>query len=115
MSRDWRGWMIAGMAVVLLAGCAHWQAGPDAPFVRWKCSQPDHIAWRRVDREGRRIDLQIGDEPRAYRLVKEPSLRGRFYSNGVIAFHDKDGEALVYRLADDALLAYGCRASLINL
>nr|MBF0682454.1 hypothetical protein [Pseudomonas sp.] len=31
---------------LLLGGCGHWQSGPDAPFVRWKCQSQQNIAWR---------------------------------------------------------------------
>ena len=32
------------LAALLLGGCGHWQSGPDAPFVRWKCQSQQHIA-----------------------------------------------------------------------
>ncbi|QLF93965.1 MliC family protein [Pseudomonas sp. ABC1] len=103
------------LALALLSGCAHWQSGPDAPFVHWKCQSADDIHWRYADAQKRQVDLKIGTAGQAYRLRLEPSLQGRFYSDGVIAFHDKRDGSLVYRLADDRLLAHGCSASLINL
>lgn len=103
------------LAALLLAGCAHWQSGEDAPFIRWKCASENDIAWRYANAERDAVDLRVGDDARAYRLRREPSTYGTFYSDGVLAFHDKGAEALVYRLADDTLLAHGCSASLINL
>ena len=106
---------IALLAALLLGGCAHWQSGADAPFVRWNCQGQQHIAWRYGDAGKTSIDLKIGDSERIHALRKEPATRGSFYSDGVLAFHHKGNEALVYRVADDELLAHGCSASLINL
>lgn len=101
--------------VLLLAGCAHWQSGPEAPFMRWKCQSQNDIAWRYADASRTAVDLKIGSSATIHRLRKEPATRGAFYSDGVIAFHAKGNEALVYQLADDRLLAHGCAASLISL
>jgi membrane-bound inhibitor of C-type lysozyme len=107
--------LAALLAALLLGGCAHWQSGPDAPFMRWSCQSGNTIAWRYADANREAVDLKIGSSATVHRLRKEPATRGAFYSDGVIAFHDKGNEALVYRLADDRLLAHGCTASLINL
>lgn len=109
-----KGLSILALAL-LLAGCSHWQSGPDAPFVRWKCKGQQHIGWRYADSGKTAIDLKIGDNERIHTLKREPATYGSFYSDGVIAFHDKGNEALVYRVANDELLAHGCSASLINL
>ncbi len=109
-----KGLFIA-FAVLLLAGCGHWQSGPDAPFVRWKCQSQQDIAWRYADENRQTVELKIGNSDKVHTLRKEPATRGAFYSDGVVAFHDKGNEALVYRLADDKLLAYGCSASLITI
>ncbi|MBE7374386.1 MliC family protein [Pseudomonas lopnurensis] len=109
-----KGLSIPIMALLLTA-CGHWQSGPDAPFVRWKCQGQQHIAWRYANADRTAIDLKVGDSERIHSLKKEPATRGSFYSDGVLAFHDKGNEALVYRVADDELLAHGCSASLINL
>lgn len=101
--------------LVALAGCSHWQAGPDARFTRWKCAAPSHIEWRFVDDARRTLELRIAGQPGTYRLRQEPTLSGAFYSDGVIGLHLKTGDALAYRLADDRLLARGCTASLITL
>ncbi|EWC42198.1 hypothetical protein GFL09_21090 [Pseudomonas stutzeri] len=103
------------LAAVLLGGCGHWQSGPDAPFVRWKCQGQQTIAWRYADDRRTVIDLKVGNDERIHTLHKEPATRGTFYSDGVLAFHDKGNEALVYRVADDQVLAHGCSASLISI
>ena len=103
------------LVALLLGGCGHWQSGPDAPFVRWKCQSQQHIAWRYANAERNVIDLKIGDSERIHTLRKEPATHGTFYSDGVVAFHDKGNEALVYRVADDKVLAHGCSASLISI
>jgi len=103
------------LAVMLATGgCAHWTSGPEAPFMRWKCQGQSYIAWRYADAERRHIELKIGRDEQIHRLKKEPATRGAFYSDGVVAFHDRGNEALVYRLADDRLLAHGCSPSLFT-
>ena len=106
---------LVSIAALLLSGCGHWQSGPDAPFVDWKCQSEQNIAWRYADESRQMVELKIGDSQQVHRLRKEPVTRGAFYSDGVVAFHDKGTGALVYRLADDKLLAHGCSASLINI
>lgn len=103
------------IAAILLSGCGHWQSGPDAPFVRWKCKSAQNIAWRYADESHQTVDLKVGNSEQVHTLRKEPATRGAFYSDGVLAFHDKGTGALVYRLADDQVLAHGCSASLISI
>jgi len=103
------------IAIALLSGCGHWQSGPDAPFVRWKCQSQQNIAWRYADANHQAVELKIGNSEEVHRLRREPATQGAFYSDGVLAFHNKGPEALVYRLADDKLLAHGCSASLISI
>ncbi len=102
------------LAALLLGGCGHMQSGPDAPFVRWKCQGAQDIAWRYVDAAHQAVELKLGANDQVHRLQKEPATRGAFYSDGVLAFHDKATGALVYRVADDKVLAHGCSASLIS-
>ncbi len=102
-------------AALLLGGCGHWQSGPDAPFVRWKCQSQQNIAWRYGDDSRQTVELKIGNSEQVHQLRKEPATRGAFYSDGVVAFHNKGSGALVFRVADDKLLAHGCSASLITL
>ncbi len=109
-----KGWFIL-IAASVVSGCGHWQSGPDAPFVRWICQSQQNIAWRYADEARQTVDLKIGESEQFHTLRKEPVTRGDFYSDGVVAFHNKGNEALVYRVADDKLLAYGCSASLISI
>lgn len=103
------------VAALLLSGCGHWQSGPDAPFVRWKCQSNQNIAWRYADDSRQTVELKVGEGEQVHALRKEPATRGTFYSDGIVAFHNKGGGALVYRLADDKVLAHGCSASLITI
>lgn len=103
-----------GLGVSLLAACSHWQAGPDARFTRWVCESPDFIEWRHPDAAREVLELRISADGQIQRLRKEPAIQGTFYSDGVIAFHDRGTEALVFRLSDDRVIARGCRASLFN-
>lgn len=103
------------VAALLLGGCGHWQAGPDAPFVKWKCQSAQGIAWRYADESRQTVELKLGNDGRVYTLHKEPATRGAFYSDGVVAFHDKRTGSLVYRIADDKVLAHGCSASLFTI
>lgn len=103
------------LAALLLSGCGHWQSGPDAPLVRWKCQSQQNIAWRYGDADKQTVDLKVGNSEQVYKLRKEPATRGAFYSDGVLAFHNKGNEALVYQIADDKVLAHGCSASLITI
>ena len=107
--------LVVLVAALLLDGCGHWQAGPDAPFVRWKCRGAQDIAWRYADESRQTVELRIGNDEQVYRLHKEPATRGAFYSDDVVAFHDKRTGSLVYRIADDKVLAHGCSASLITI
>lgn len=103
------------LAALLLSGCGHLQSGPDAPLVRWKCQSQQNIAWRYGDANKQTVDLKVGNSEQVYKLRKEPATRGAFYSDGVLAFHNKGNEALVYQIADDKVLAHGCSASLITI
>lgn len=101
-----------GLAL-LLSACAHWQSAGCA-LRTLEVPGGEHIAWRYADKAHSAVDLRVGDSGTVYRLRKEPATLGTFYSDGVIGFHDKGSTALVYRMADDKLLAQGCSASLIN-
>src|SRR3546814_17989671 len=98
------------IAALLLGGCGHWQSGPDAPFVRWKCQSQQNIAWRYADDQHSAIDLKVGNDERIHTLRKEPATSGSFYSDGVLAFHAKGNDARVYPIADAPTMPHGCSA-----
>ncbi len=102
------------LMLLAVAGCAG-QPSSEARFTRWKCQHPSFIDWRYLDAGQREMELRIAGSERLFRLRREPATVGTFYSDGVIALHRRGTEALVYRLADDHVLAMACRASLINL
>ena len=68
------------------------------------------MLWRLADADGESVDLRLGGDDIVHRLVQEPSGSGVLYSDGVLAFHTKGEEGLVYRVADDDLIGRGCRA-----
>ena len=66
------------------------------------------MLWRPVGDEA--VDLRLGGGDIVHRLQREPSGSGALYSDGVLAFHSKGEEGLVYRVADNDLIGRGCKA-----
>ena len=92
----------------LLGGCA--SQPPSDEWTRWVCDSQAEVLWRLADADGESVDLRLGGDDIVHRLVQEPSGSGALYSDGVLAFHTKDEEGLVYRVANDDLIGRGCRA-----
>ena len=92
----------------LLGGCA--SQPPSDEWIRWVCDSQAEVLWRLADADGESVDLRLGGDDIVHRLVQEPSGSGALYSDGVLAFHAKGEEGLVYRVADDDLIGRGCRA-----
>ena len=92
----------------LLGGCA--SQPPSDEWIRWVCDSQAEVLWRLADADGESVDLRLGGDDIVHRLVQEPSGSGALYSDGVLAFHTKGEEGLVYRVADDDLIGRGCRA-----
>ena len=95
------------LAAVLLAACAGQQHADD-PWTRWVCDSQAEVLWRAVGEDA--VDLRLGGDDIVHRLQREPSGSGALYSDGVLAFHSKGEEGLVYRVADDDLIGRGCKA-----
>jgi membrane-bound inhibitor of C-type lysozyme len=93
----------------LLGGCAS-QSAPSDEWTRWVCDSQAEVLWRFVDADGESVDLRLGGGDIVHRLKQEPSGSGALYSDGMLAFHTKGDEGLVYRVADDDLIGRGCRA-----
>ena len=66
------------------------------------------MLWRPVGDEA--VDLRLGGSDIVHRLQREPSGSGALYSDGILAFHSKGEEGLVYRVADNDLIGRGCKA-----
>ena len=86
----------------LLGGCA--SQPPSDEWTRWVCDSQAEVLWRLAGADGESVDLRLGGDDIVHRLVQEPS------GSGVLAFHTKGEEGLVYRVADDDLIGRGCRA-----
>ena len=93
----------------LLGACAS-QPAPSDNWTRWVCDSQAEVLWRLANADGESVDLRLGGDDIVHRLVQEPSGSGALYSDGVLAFHTKDEEGLVYRVANDDLIGRGCRA-----
>jgi membrane-bound inhibitor of C-type lysozyme len=92
----------------LLGGCA--SQPPSDEWTHWVCDSQAEVLWRLADADGESVDLRLGGDDIVHRLVQEPSGSGALYSDGMLAFHTKGEEGLVYRVADDDLIGRGCRA-----
>ena len=95
------------LPAVLLAGCAS-QPTPGDEWTRWVCDSQAEVLWRPVGDEA--VDLRLGGGDIVHRLQREPSGSGALYSDGILAFHSKGEEGLVYRVADNDLIGRGCKA-----
>jgi membrane-bound inhibitor of C-type lysozyme len=99
--------VILALPVVLLAGCAG-HPTPSDSWTRWVCDSQAEVLWRPVGDEA--VDLRLGGSDIVHRLRREPSGSGALYSDGILAFHSKGEEGLVYRVADNDLIGRGCKA-----
>jgi membrane-bound inhibitor of C-type lysozyme len=102
--------LIAVSLTSLLAGCSLWPSAAQTPWTQWRCDDGASLDWRYADGAQETVELRLGADAPVQRLKKEPSTFGSTYSDGVLTFNDKGSEGLVYRVADDELLAHGCRA-----
>ncbi|MGF6593521.1 MliC family protein [Pseudomonas sp. 2835] len=102
----------ASMALALLGGCASFKPAP-APadnWTRWVCDSQAEVLWRFTDSSEQDVDVRLGGGDQVYRLKPEPSGSGALYSDGVLAFHSKGDEGLVYWVATNDLIGRGCKA-----
>jgi membrane-bound inhibitor of C-type lysozyme len=99
--------VILALPVVLLAGCTG-HPTPSDSWTRWVCDSQAEVLWRPVGDEA--VDLRLGGSDIVHRLQREPSGSGALYSDGILAFHSKGEEGLVYRVADNDLIGRGCKA-----
>jgi len=101
--------VLALMAVAVLAGCAGLKSEP-APvdnWTTWVCDSKAQVLWRMA---GTDMDVRLGGGDQVYRLKPDPSASGALYSDGVLAFHTKGDEGLVYWVATNDLIGRGCKA-----
>ena len=96
---------IMALSALLLGACA---SQPAQQWTRWVCDSQAEVLWRAVGEDA--VDLRLGGDDIIHRLQREPSGSGALYSDGILAFHSKGEEGLVYRVADDDLIGRGCKA-----
>ncbi|WP_137819338.1 MULTISPECIES: MliC family protein [unclassified Pseudomonas] len=101
--------LFAVAAFVLLAACAG-SPQPPEQWTRWVCDSQAEVLWRFAASSQEAIDLRLGGGDIVYRLKQEPAASGAFYSDGVLAFHSKGEEGLLYWVASNDLIGRGCKA-----
>ncbi|MGH8464822.1 MAG: MliC family protein, partial [Pseudomonas sp.] len=90
--------VVAVLALAVLGGCASFSPAP-APsdnWTRWVCDSQAEVLWRFADSSQEQVDVRLGGGDQVYRLKAEPGASGSLYSDGVLAFHSKGDEGLVY-------------------
>ncbi|MGE7994006.1 MliC family protein [Pseudomonas sp. NPDC089554] len=105
--------LVALVVLATLAGCSLLQ--PSAPaatdnWTRWVCDSQAEVLWRYADAKQDAVDVRLGGGDQVYRLKPEPGASGALYSDGVLAFHIKGEEGLVYWVATNDLIGRGCKA-----
>ncbi|MDD0977200.1 MliC family protein [Pseudomonas fontis] len=103
--------VVALMALAVLGGCAITEPKPVADnWTKWLCDSKTEVLWRFADAGQQQVDLRLGGGDQVYRLKSEPGASGALYSDGVLAFHTKGDEGLVYWVATNDLIGRGCKA-----
>ncbi|AIN60563.1 MULTISPECIES: MliC family protein [Pseudomonas] len=105
--------LLAALALATLAGCSLLQPAQPAPadnWTRWVCDSQAEVLWRFADAQQDAVDVRLGGGDQVYRLKAEPGASGALYSDGMLAFHTKGEEGLVYWVATNDLIGRGCKA-----
>ena len=105
--------LLAVTVLATLAGCSLLQPAQPAPadnWTRWVCDTQAEVLWRFADAQRDQVDVRLGGGDQVYRLKAEPGASGVLYSDGMLAFHTKDEEGLVYWVATNDLIGRGCKA-----
>lgn len=101
---------LAPLVFAVLGGCASVQAPAPDNWTRWVCDTQAEVLWRFADTDRQAVDVRLGGGDQVYRLKSEPGASGALYSDGVLAFHTKGDEGLVYWVATNDLIGRGCKA-----
>lgn len=105
--------LMASMALATLAGCSLLQPAQPATadnWTRWVCDSQAEVLWRFANATQDAVDVRLGGGDQVYRLTSEPGASGALYSDGVLAFHTKGDEGLLYWVATNDLIGRGCKA-----
>ncbi|MGV8920437.1 MAG: MliC family protein [Pseudomonas sp.] len=104
--------LIALAILAVLGGCA--MMNPPAPqaenWTNWVCDSKAGLLWHYADTSKTQVDVRLIGSDKVYHLKAEPGASGELYSDGVLAFHVKGDEGLVYWVATNDLIGRGCKA-----
>ena len=100
------------LPLAMLSGCSWLQSEPAAPetWTHWICNSRAELDWRFATPSKETVDVRLGGGQQVYHLAAEPGASGALYSDGVLAFHTKGDEGLVYWVATNDLIGRGCKA-----
>jgi membrane-bound inhibitor of C-type lysozyme len=104
--------LIALVTLAVLGGCASMNKEPSEPdtWTNWVCDSKAALLWHFTDSSKTAVDVRLVGSDKVYRLKPEPGASGELYSDGVLAFHIKGDEGLVYWVATNDLIGRGCKA-----
>lgn len=105
--------LFAALGLAVLAGCSLLPGTAkttDAAYTRWVCDSGAEVLWRYTDAQQSAVDVRLGGAETIHHLSPEPGASGSLYSDGMLAFHTKGDEGLVYWVATDDLIGRGCKA-----
>lgn len=107
--------MKGGMAIMVLAllsGCAYLDKQmPVSPhWTRWQCDSQVDVQWRYSAADKSAMQVRLTGSDKQYALTPQAGAEGELFSDGVLAFHKKGDEGLVYWVATDDLIGRGCKA-----
>lgn len=103
----------AVLGMTLLGGCSAWwpsSAAAPAQPTRWVCDSQVDVSWRFTTTAHDKVEVRLGGSDQVYQLKAEPGADGQLFSDGVLAFHIKDDQGLVYWVATNDLIGRGCKA-----
>ncbi len=78
-------------------------------WTHWVCDSKAAFDWRYVDRSQSIVDLKLEGDGLIRHLNREPATDGQSYTDGLVAFHIRGDQGLVYWIANNDLIGRGCR------
>ncbi|KTT28895.1 lipoprotein [Pseudomonas oryzihabitans] len=104
-----RGLVLGVLAAAALAGCAGRGGHQTGGWTHWVCDSKAAFDWRYVDRSQSIVDLKLESDGLIRHLNREPATDGQSYTDGLLAFHIRGDQGLVYWIANNDLIGRGCR------